>query len=144
MLRLPSVREYMDTDVQVLPESMPILEAIDFLIEHHVTSAPIVDAKGSVLGILSEKDCLALLSMGTDNARPSGKVSDYMTKEVTTIPSHMNIYFAAGIFLHNNFRRLVIVDDGKMVGAITRFDLLKAISANYKLAPVPKGSIPPT
>ena len=133
MTRLPAVREYMDTRVHTLSPETSILAAIDFLIEHHVTGAPVVNAQGDVVGILSEKDCLMVLALGSDNDRPGGLVSEYMSKKVVHIPSRMNIYYAAGLFLNHNFRRLPVVDDGKLVGAITRFDILKAISANHKL-----------
>lgn len=133
MNRLPSVREYMDTRVHTLAPETPILEAIDFLIDKHVTGAPVVNAQDEVVGILTEKDCLMVLALGSDNERPTGVVSEFMSKNVVQIPSRMNIYYAAGLFLNHNFRRLPVVDDGKLVGAITRFDILKAISANHKL-----------
>ena len=133
MSRLPSVREYMDTDVPTVSPDTPILEGIDVLIERHVTSAPVLDAAGMVVGILSEKDCLMVLALGSDNDRPGGRVADYMTKTVVQIPSRMNIDYAAGVFLNHSFRRLPVVDNGKLVGAITRYDILKAISANHKL-----------
>ena len=131
MSRLPSVREYMDTDVPTVSPDTPILEGIDVLIERHVTSAPVLDAAGTVVGILSEKDCLMVLALGSDNDRPGGRVADYMTKTVVQIPSRMNIYYAAGVFLNHSFRRLPVVDNGKLVGAITRYDILTAISANH-------------
>lgn len=133
MTRLPSVREHMDTQVHTVSPETPILTAIDFLIARHVTGAPVVNAAGEVVGMLTEKDCLMVLALGSDNDRPHGLVSEYMSKKVVHIPSRMNIYYAAGLFLNHNFRRLPVVDDGKLVGAITRFDILKAISANHKL-----------
>ena len=133
MTRLPSVREHMDTNVPTVSPDMPILDAIDLLIQWHVTGAPVVNEQGEILGMLTEKDCLLVLALGSDNDRPNGVVREYMTKKVVHIPSRMNIYYAAGLFLNHSFRRLPVVDDGKLVGAITRFDILKAISANHKL-----------
>lgn len=133
MTRLPSVAEYMDKNVPTLSPETPILEAIDFLIEKHVTGAPVVNPEGEVVGILTEKDCLMVLALGSDNERPNGRVADFMSRKVVHIPSRMNIYYAAGVFLNHNFRRLPVVDNGRLVGAITRFDILRAVSANHKL-----------
>lgn len=134
MARLPAVSEYMDTVVHTMREDQDLLSATDFLIEHHVTGAPVVDDAGHVIGILTERDCLKLLTLGTADAdAPIGRVGDYMQRKVVTIAPEMNIYYAAGLFLHHNFRRLPVVKDGKLVGAITRFDILKAVSANHKL-----------
>ncbi len=124
----------MDHVVPTLREDQDILAATDFLIEAHVTGAPVVDADNRVVGILTEKDCLKLLTMGTSEAdEPVGTVGDYMQRNVVTITPNMNIYYAAGLFLHHNFRRLPVVENGHLVGAITRFDILKAVSANHKL-----------
>jgi len=126
----------MDTDVPTMSPHTDILDAIDFLIEKHVTGAPVVDHEGTVIGILTEKDCLMVLAMGHNADAPAGRVEDFMRTNVVTIPPRMNIYYAAGLFLHHEFRRLPVVENGKLVGAITRFDILKAVSANHKLAGV--------
>ena len=134
MATLPPISRYMDTRVPTLSPEMDILAAVDFLIAEHVTGAPVVDPEGRVLGILTEKDCLRLLTMGTvDGAEPEGKVADYMSREVMTVPPEVNIYHAAGLFLAHSFRRLPVVRGGRLIGAITRFDILRAVSANHKL-----------
>lgn len=132
MKRLPTVREHMDTVVHALRPETPILDAVDFLLEHHVTGAPVLDENGTLLGMLSEKDCLKLLAKGVDGEAPEGTVADFMTTDLVTIPPDMNVYFAAGLFLSLTVRRLPVVEDGKLVGAITRFDILRVIQANLR------------
>jgi CBS domain-containing protein len=128
MYKLPTVRQFMDRFVDTVPPDMDVLDAVDYLLAKRVTGVPVVTAPGEMVGILTETDCLKLLAKGADHDMPRGKVSDFMTVEIETIPSKMDIYYAAGIFLHANFRRLPVVDDGKLVGVITRFDILRAIS----------------
>jgi CBS domain-containing protein len=65
---------------------------------------------------------------------PRGVVRDFMTKEVASVPPDMNVYFLAGHFLKANYRRLPVIEKGKLVGAITRFDVLRVIQANLKKA----------
>lgn len=132
MLNLPKVRDYMDTVVQTLNPETEILDAVDFLLQEHVTGAPVVDAQNRVLGILTEKDCLNLLAAGSDADVPKGTVADFMTTTVQTIPPGMNVYFCAGLFLNTTVRRFPVVEDGKLVGAITRFDILRAIQKNLR------------
>lgn len=127
MHKLPTVREFMDRFVDTVPPDMDVLDAVEFLLCKRVTGVPVVTAAGEMVGVLSETDCLKLLAKGADHDMPRGKVADFMTREVQTIPSKMDIYYAAGVFLKANFRRLPVVDDGRLVGVITRFDILRAI-----------------
>ncbi len=127
-MRMPRVSDYMDTVVHTLRPDTPILDAVGFLLDKQVTGAPVVDAQNKVVGIISEKDCLKLLAMGDDNELPTGVVSDYMTREVRSVPARMNVYFVAGMFLNDFVRRFPVVEeDNTLVGAITRFDILRGI-----------------
>ncbi len=132
MLNLPKVSDYMDTVVQTLRPETQILDAVDFLLEKHVTGAPVVDGQDTVVGILTEKDCLNLLAAGSEADFPQGAVADFMTTEVQTIPPGMDVYFCAGLFMNTTVRRFPVVDQGKLVGAITRFDILRAIQKNLR------------
>lgn len=118
----------MDKRILALPPQASMREAIDFLLDNHVTGVAVVDPTGTVVGIVTAKDCLRLLATGIDGEIPQdGTVEDFMTTEVVTIPPEMDVYFAAGIFLANNFRRLPVVENGRLVGAITRYDILRVI-----------------
>ena len=126
--RLPTVREFMDRYVDTLSPETGIMEAVDFLLEKRVTGAIVANSQKEVVGILTELDCLKLVTLGdADHAGPpKGKVKDFMTTKVQTIPPSMDIYYAAGLFLNVRFRRFPVVEDGRIVGAVTRFDILRA------------------
>lgn len=130
MPKLPTVRDHMDNRHFNLTKQTPILEAVDFLLEHHITGATVVDDDGKLVGLLSEKDCLRLIARGVDAEMPKGSVGDYMSTELVTVEPDMNIYFAAGIFLSHSMRRLPVVENGVLVGVITRFDILRAIQTS--------------
>ncbi len=127
MTQLPTVRMYMDKWVHTLTPDTDIHSGVAMLLSRHITGAPVVDEDQRVVGILTEKDCLRLLTMGDHSGELEGLVAEYMTTDVTTVPPEMDIYFAAGVFLNHHFRRLPVVEDGKLIGAITRFDILRAI-----------------
>ncbi|MBI5608478.1 MAG: CBS domain-containing protein [Deltaproteobacteria bacterium] len=126
-MNMPRVSQYMDRNLQTLKPDTDLLAAVDFLLEHHVTGAPVVNEAGEVVGIISEKDLLRLLAAGVDNQLPKGTVADFMTKNPRTVSANMNIFFCAGMFLGDYVRRYPVVDNGKLVGAITRFDILRAV-----------------
>lgn len=122
----------MDTQVPCLAPETDILDAVNFLLEHRVTGAPVIGSNGRLVGMLSERDCLKLLAKGIDANVPRGTVADFMTSEITAIPPDTDIYYAAGMFLASTVRRFPVVEDGKLVGAITRFDILRVIQAQLR------------
>jgi CBS domain-containing protein len=124
----------MDTRVATLRPEMDILDAIGFLLEKRVTGAPVVDKSNRLVGILTEKDCLRLVAAGVHGNLPRGSVATFMSPNPETIPPDMDVYFVAGLFLTRTFRRFLVVEDGRLVGAITRFDILRVIQANLTLA----------
>ncbi len=132
MSHLPTVREFMDRHVQTISPEADIMEAVDFLLEKRVTGALVANAKGELVGILTEYDCLRLLTHGDKRAEaPRGTVKDFMTSDVQTIPPSMDIYYCAGLFMNVSFRRFPVVENGRIVGAVTRFDLLRAVRRSF-------------
>lgn len=128
MKSLPKIAEFMDAVVPTLSPDTQIIKAVDFLLRHRVTGAPVVDSAGALLGIITETDLLKLLTEGVRGQPPKeATVAEYMTRNVVTVPPTADIYYVAGIFLNKKFRRLPVVQDGKIVGAITRFDLLRVV-----------------
>jgi CBS domain-containing protein len=129
---LPLVRDHMDTLVSTLRPEAEILEAISLLLEKRVTGAPVVDEGGRLIGMLTERDCLTVVAEGAEAKRPQGTVAEFMTTDVITISPDVDVYYVAGLFLEHSFRRLPVVEGGKLVGAITRFDILRVMHFNLR------------
>ena len=128
MKSLPKISEFMDAVVPTLSPETQIMKAVDFLLRHRVTGAPVVDSDGGLLGIITETDLLKLVTEGIQGQPPTkATVAEYMTTDVVTVPPTVDVYYVGGIFLNHKFRRLPVVDGGKLVGAITRYDLLRVI-----------------
>ncbi len=134
MSKVYCVRDFMDKTYVTLKKDMDVYKAIDILLNKGVTSAVVTDEKNKIIGILSEKDCLTLLTKGPYyHKMPGGKVEEFMTKDVFTIPENMSIFEAANMSHEHFFRRLVVADsEGHMVGQITRRDLLRVIIQFHK------------
>ena len=128
MESFPKISEYMDTSVPTLSAETQIMAAVDFLLQHHVTGAPVVDPSGRLVGMITETDLLRLLTEGSQG-EPAAEatVAEFMTTDVITVSPAVDIYYVAGTFLANKVRRLPVVENGKIVGAITRYDLLRVV-----------------
>lgn len=114
------------TLVTVHPE-MDAYEAIGLLLKHKISGMPVVDPSGELVGILSEKDCLKTLLDARYHDLPTALVKDLMTPAVQTITPETDILKIAEMFLHDRFRRLPVVDKGRLVGQVSRRDVLRAI-----------------
>jgi len=125
---MPNVGEFMDKSFITLTPEMDVYRAIDIMLKGNITGAAVVDNKERLVGVLSEKDCLRTLVHGAYSGLPSGKVSDFMSKEPETVHADLDIFSVADMFLNRTYRRLLVVDEEKtLVGQITRRDLLRVI-----------------
>ena len=124
-----TVRQMMDTKTHAVSAELPIRDAIDVLIDKGVTGIPVLGAGGKVLGVLSEEHCLKLVAEGDEKYdEPKGTVAAYFDSSVPQVSPDMDIYYAAGMFLREHqHRRFPVVEDGKLVGVITRKDVLRAL-----------------
>ena len=101
--------------------------AIDSLITNKISGAPVIDRNGKLVGILSEKDCLKTLLESSYYYYLSGHVKNYMSKYLPTVDIKDNINEVAQKFIDLRFRRFPVLDNGKLVGQISRRDILKVI-----------------
>ncbi|MBX2815415.1 MAG: CBS domain-containing protein [Saprospiraceae bacterium] len=123
------VSDYMTRNLITFTPETPIDDAIATILKHRISGAPVVDDLGKLVGMLSETDCIKTLMDGPYNNLPGGNgmVSNYMTRNVTTIGSNETILDLAYKFLNSAFRRFPVVDKGRLVGQISRSDILKVI-----------------
>ncbi|HVS14829.1 MAG TPA: CBS domain-containing protein [Thermoanaerobaculia bacterium] len=130
MKALPPVRQYMDTTVPTLSPDVSVLDAVDFLLKKRVTGAPVVDDDGRLVGMITEKDLLRIVAHAPEPQNVAGRVADFMTREVQTVSPDMDVFYVAGLFLNVSFRRFPVVENDRIVGAITRFDILRVVRAH--------------
>ena len=115
-------RDVMNSDVVVLAEKVTVEEAIRSLLKHHVSGAPIVDGQGHLVGIVSEFQLLEAIY------RPEVKqeqVCGLMTKDVITVTEGTALSEVTNLLLLHRIRRVPVVRKGKVVGIISRRDLLQ-------------------
>ena len=131
----PIVKNYMTTRLITLSKDMDVYFAIGLLLKNRISGAPVTDNHHHLVGNLSEKDCLRIFANGSFYDMPGGPVSKFMTDVVLTVVPNSDLFSVADIFLKHNFRRMPVVEGKKLVGQISRRDVLRAIqdSTNYDM-----------
>lgn len=105
-----------------------LFDAINLLIEHRISGAPVTDDRGKLIGILSEVDCLkAILTLTYHEEEKGGTVGEYMTADVETVAHDADIIDVSRLFIERDRRRLPVTQGGKLVGQISRRDVLRAV-----------------
>jgi len=128
-----NIRDFMVSRLITFTPDTLIGFAINSLITNKISGAPVIDRNGNLVGILSEKDCLQTLLESSYYNYLSGHVKDYMSKDLTTIDVNDNITEVAQKFIDLRFRRFPVIENGKLVGQISRRDVLKVIETISKL-----------
>ncbi len=131
MSNLPIVDDYMTrTLIQFAPDEN-IHTAAKTLLEKRISGAPVVDETGELVGVLSKKDCLQVVYNASYHKDWGGRVDEYMSREVRSIESGTDIITVADLFVESSFRRFPVMENGRMVGQISRQDILRAL---YEIA----------
>ncbi|HEY0974533.1 MAG TPA: CBS domain-containing protein [Solimonas sp.] len=129
MLDSIRVRDYMATQLVTFTADTEVMSAAHQLVRTGHSGAPVVDTDGRLIGMLSEKDCLSIALVAAQDTCVAGPVSQYMSRDVQTVDPDLSIMQLASLFMKNtHFRRYPVVADGKLVGQISRTDVLRAIS----------------
>lgn len=127
MSKIAIVDDYMAHDLYTFLESDNIHNAAKTLLEKRISGAPVVDDAGNLVGVLSKKDCLKVVYVASYHQDWGGRVDEYMTRDVRTIESGTDIVAAADLFVESNYRRYPVLKNGRMVGQISRQDILRAL-----------------
>ena len=126
MLKSIKVRDYMTPHLVTFRPEMNLFTAINRLLEHRISGAPVVDGQGHLVGLLSEGDCLRGILSGAYYESVGGDVSAYMTTDVEVISPEADIIEISERFLRGR-GRLPVVEDGCLIGQISRSDVLRAV-----------------
>jgi CBS domain-containing protein len=110
--------------IHVRPET-PVYDAVEMLVDNEITGMPIVDDGLNLVGVLSEKDVLAILYAMEDNTGQT--VRDYMTTDVVSLDINASLIDLCDCLMQNIFRRVLITDNGKLAGVVSRSDMIKVI-----------------
>ncbi len=115
-------KDIMTKNVISLTKDSPIVQAIELISNNNITGIPIVEDDMSLVGILSEKDVLSLLYTPEDEDKT---VNDFMTQPPVFFDENESLLDVCECLINNYFRRIPVVSEGKLVGIITRSDIVR-------------------
>jgi CBS domain-containing protein len=148
-----SVRDIMDPSPVTVSPDASVEEVVSTLREHELPGVPVVDADGRCVGIVTEADLVlpddqgdlhiphyVNLFGGTVFLEPLGrfeqrlrkafasKATDMMTSDPDTVAPDTTVQDAARLIHRSGHNRLPVVEDGRLVGVVTRVDVLGALA----------------
>jgi len=107
-----------------------IWTAMQALLKHGVSGGPVIDDDQMLIGVLSELDCLKMLASEdfySEEQEESTHVAQYMSVGGRTIAPELGIYGISHYFVIESVRRLPVVEKGRLIGQVSRRDVLRGM-----------------
>lgn len=118
-------KDIMTRDVICIKKDTPIIDALRLMAKNNVTGIPIVEDDMTLVGILSEQDALRLFH--TFDEEKDRTVSEFMTQPAIHFDQEERLLDVCYCLRDNSIRRVPVTCDGKVVGVISRSDIIKCI-----------------
>ena len=125
---MPYVRDVMQKEIIVAKQRDNIRLLSKVLTSKNISNIPIIDSKGVLIGVVSEQDII--------RAMESEKflkitASDIMTKSVMSVKENDSLEYVSKIFVEHPFRRLPVTRGKKVVGSVTRDNIINTFMGDY-------------
>jgi CBS-domain-containing membrane protein len=142
--------------ITVKPTSL-VRDAAKIFLERRISAAPVVDDQGKIVGMISEGDLMHRSEAGTEHQRPwwlrtfmsdetlaaeyteahARKVADVMARHVITAAPDTPLHDIAALLEKNSIKRVPIVNDGQLVGIVSRANLVQAVASARRALEIP-------
>lgn len=124
-------RDIMVTKLVTLSPETDVFQGIETLVRHKISGAPVVDDLGNLVGVFSEKSCMQVLIDAAYEGLPTNSVSAFMDANPDTITENTSFLTIAQVFLSQPRRRLPVVDGSRLVGQVSRRDVIRAAAQSF-------------
>jgi CBS domain-containing protein len=134
-LAVPTARDLMARNLVTFTPETLLFDAVASLLEKDISGAPVVDRDGRLIGLLSEFDCLRVIAAGEFydyGYYAETTVADVMTQPDHTIDPSLDLWAIAGEFVRHRVRRLPVLENGRLIGQVSRRDLLAALDRDRR------------
>ncbi len=126
-MRSVKVKDYMAKQLVTLRADISAIEAMRLFLQKGISGAPVVGNKGELIGVLSEADLMQVVIQDSYYDENAGIVADFMKFPVDTVDANEDIYSVAERFIREGRRRYPVLDNGNLIGQISRRDILRAV-----------------
>lgn len=123
------VRDFMTTDLVTIAPHTDITQALQILIANDISGVLVVDDSEELVGILTERDCIATASSAGYFDELGGPASAFMSAPVETVGPDENLMDVAIRMTDSPYRRFPVLEDGDLVGLLSRRDVLRALGS---------------
>ena len=121
------ISEFMSREVLTLSENALLGEALKILVKFKVTGIPIVNSTGKMIGVYSEYDLIRQVQAHQQMSKALLSTPIEFSRSVKAVTPETSVDEVLRLFMEERFRRLPVLDEtGKLVGIITRRDLMRA------------------
>ena len=127
------VRDIMVKKPVVFTSDTDLLDAVSTLVDRRITGAPVVDARGNLIGLLTERDFLRATLVAGYHGERGGCVGDYMSRDVEAVNADDSLLDIATRFVETKRRRYPVIEDNRVVGVVVRRDVLRAVIRAFDL-----------
>ncbi len=128
MTRIKTVKSIMDKKVVYANVNSTLKEVSKLLIDNTLSGMPVIDDKGELVGFVSERDIIKAISVEKFEQK---KAKDIMTKGVISISEDTSCEEASQIFSKYPFRYIPICKNKKIVGIISRKNVIEKLMSQY-------------
>lgn len=134
-------RDIMARKLVKLRSDMDVFDAIELLVKHRISGAPVVNAAGHYVGVFSERNCLSMIVSAAYDQLPSTSVGAFMATDNPTIVEQDDVFAIAQVFTKTYARRLPVLREGELVGQVSRRDVLSAVHKAIQGADSPESQL---
>ena len=147
--------DVMVRDVVTVKPETDVASAIKLLIEHDISALPVVDDGGRLVGVVSEADLVHRAEIGTEKQRPwwlealtpgsmlaeefakahGLRVSEVMSPHVVSASEETPLAEIAALLEKHRIKRVPIIEDGKLLGIVSRSNLVQALASSLQAEP---------
>ncbi|MCP4609082.1 MAG: CBS domain-containing protein [Planctomycetes bacterium] len=127
-MKTTKAADIMTANVITVKKDVILTEAIALLLRWHISALPVVDDEGKMVGIISEID---LVNLTFDGNAADTIVEEVMVTDIVSFNSNTELADLVQTFSKKHLRRVPIIERGKVVGIVSRRDILREMLRRY-------------